>query len=85
MPDSAIAVYRRYVTTPWLDWMSANGEFRSVAWRRLGELYQTHGDTRRAILALQTVAGLWEHADAAMEPDLADVRARLVRLRALSN
>ena len=82
-PDSAIAVYRRYVTTPWSDWMTSNGEFRSLAWRRLGELYEMQGDTRRAILALQTVAGLWEHADASVQPDLADVRARLVRLRAL--
>lgn len=81
-PDSAIAVYRRYVTTPWSDWMVSNGEFRSLAWRRLGELYETQGDTRRAILALQTVAGMWDHADAFMQPDLADVRARLVRLRA---
>ncbi len=84
-PDSAIAVYRRYVTTPWSDWMTSNGEFRSLAWRRLGELYETQGDTRRAILALQTVAGLWEHADASVQPDLADVRARLVRLRALTS
>ena len=80
-PDSAIAVYRRYVTTPWSDWMTSNGEFRSLAWRRLGELYQTQGDTIRAILALQKVAGLWEHADASVQPDLADVRARLARLR----
>ncbi|MEP6764190.1 MAG: BTAD domain-containing putative transcriptional regulator [Gemmatimonadaceae bacterium] len=81
-PDSAIAVYRRYVTTPWTDWMMSDGEFRSLAWRRLGELYQAQGDTRRAILALQTVEGLWQHADAAVQPDLADVRARLVLLRA---
>ena len=84
-PDSAIAVYRRYVTTPWSDWMTSNGEFRSLAWRRLGELYQTQGDTIRAVLALQKVAGLWEHADASVQPDLADVRARLARLRALSH
>ncbi|MEP6781422.1 MAG: hypothetical protein ABJC26_16110, partial [Gemmatimonadaceae bacterium] len=81
-PDSAIAVYRRYVTTPWTDWMMSDGEFRSLAWRRLGELYQAQGDTRRAILALQTVEGLWQHADPAVQPDLADVRARLAQLRA---
>lgn len=80
-PDSAMAVYRRYVSTPWSDWMTSDGEFRSLAWRRLGELYQEHGDTRRAILALQTVAGLWDHADEAVQPDLADVRARLAQLR----
>jgi tetratricopeptide (TPR) repeat protein len=79
--DSAIAVYRRYVSTPWSDWMTSDGEFRSLAWRRLGELYQASGDTRRAILALQTVAGLWEHADASVQPELADVRARLAQLR----
>ncbi len=81
-PDSAIAVYRRYVTTPWTDWMMSDGEFRTLAWRRLGELYQAHGDTRQAILALQTVEALWQHADASVQPDLADVRARLVHLRA---
>jgi tetratricopeptide (TPR) repeat protein len=80
-PDSAIAVYRRYVTTPWSDWMNSDGEFRSLAWRRLGELYQERGATRRAILALQTVEGLWQHADAVMQPDVADVRARLAALR----
>jgi DNA-binding SARP family transcriptional activator/TolB-like protein/Tfp pilus assembly protein PilF len=81
-PDSAIAVYRRYVITPWTDWMTSDGEFRSLAWRRLGQLYEARGDTRLAILAYQKVADLWLHADAEVQPDLADVQLRLARLRA---
>ena len=81
-PDSAIAAYRRYVTTPWTDWMTSDGEFRSLAWRRLGQLYEARGSTRLAILAYQKVADLWVHADADVQPDLADVRAHLLTLRA---
>jgi len=80
--DSAIAVYQRYLTTPWSDWMYADGEFRVPSYRSLGELHEARGDTSRAIAAYRQFAVLWDHADPELQPQVAEVRARLARLGA---
>jgi tetratricopeptide (TPR) repeat protein len=81
-PDSAIAVYQLYVTTPWSEWQNALGEFRVTAYERLGALNEARGDTAKAIAAYDQVTKLWGGADAELQPAVADAREHAVALRA---
>ncbi|MDB4910412.1 MAG: protein kinase, partial [Gemmatimonadetes bacterium] len=81
-PDSAIAVYQLYVTTPWSEWQNALGEFRVTAFERLGALNEARGDTAKAIAAYDQVTKLWAGADAELQPVVADARKHAVALRA---
>ena len=80
-PDSAIAVYQRYVTTPWSEWQNALGEFRVTSYERLGELNEARGDTAKALAAYDKVATLWADADAELQPAVAAARTRAIALR----
>jgi serine/threonine-protein kinase len=81
-PDSAIAVYQRYVTTPWSEWQNALGEFRVTSYQRLGSLNEARGDTAKALAAYDRVATLWGAADAELQPAVAAARKRAMALRA---
>ena len=81
-PDSAIAVYRQYVTTPWSEWPNALGEFRATAYQRLGALHEARGDTAQAITSYDKVATLWAHADLELQPIVSNSRQRSAALRA---
>ena len=76
VPDSAIAVYQRYVTTPWSEWQNALGDSRVTAYQRLAALHEARGDTAAAIAAYDEVATLWAHADAELQPLVADAQRR---------
>lgn len=80
-PDSAIAVYQRYVTTPWSEWQNALGEFRVTSYQRLGELNEARGDTAKALAAYDEVVALWSGADAELQPAVAVARNRALALR----
>ncbi len=75
-------MYERAVTTP--------GYFRAFeeeatlgpTYRRLGELYEQRGDTARARDYYGRFVELWKDADAVLQPELREVRQRLVRLGA---
>ncbi|MDQ6829065.1 MAG: hypothetical protein M3081_09395 [Gemmatimonadota bacterium] len=79
--DSAIAVYERYVVTPWSEWQNAGGEYRVSSYQRLGALYEASGDTARAIRAYEKVAALWSGADAELQSEVAGARQRAAVLR----
>jgi tetratricopeptide (TPR) repeat protein len=81
-PDSAIAIYQLYVTTPWSEWQNALGEFRVTAYERLGALNEARGDTAKAIAAYDQVAKLWSGADAELQPAVSLARERASTLRA---
>ncbi|HEV7705024.1 MAG TPA: BTAD domain-containing putative transcriptional regulator [Gemmatimonadaceae bacterium] len=80
--DSAIAVYQRYVTTPWSEWQNALGEFRVTSYQRIGELNEARGDTAKALVAYDKVAALWGGADAELQPVVATAQKRALALRA---
>lgn len=80
--DSAIVVYTRYVSTPWVWWLSSDGEFRARTYRRLGELYESRGDTAGAVTAYRKMVVLWKDADSELQPEVAAVRSRLAALAA---
>jgi hypothetical protein len=76
-PDSAIALYQRYVDTPWSERWSADGEFTGHALLRLGELRERRHDPAGAATAYSRFVQLWHAADPEMQPMVARARARL--------
>lgn len=80
MPDSAIAIYERYVATPWTERWSSDGEFLGHALLRLGELHEARHDTTKAVAAYRRFTELWREADPELQPMVARARARLVAL-----
>jgi tetratricopeptide (TPR) repeat protein/tRNA A-37 threonylcarbamoyl transferase component Bud32 len=81
-PDSAVAVYRRYVDSPGLDRFSDDAINLAPAYRRLGDLYADRGDRADAATYYNKLLDLWKNADAELQPIVADVKQRLARLTA---
>jgi DNA-binding SARP family transcriptional activator/Tfp pilus assembly protein PilF len=80
--DSAIVTYERYVSEPWSEWESTDGEFHGTAYARLAALYEQRADTARAIAAYRHLADLWNTADSALQPDVVHARQRTAVLSA---
>jgi len=78
-PDSALARYLASVTVR----QAGNTD---EAWtlgptyRRLGELYEAKGDRENALKYYGDFVDLWRDADASLQPQVAEVRARLPAL-----
>jgi DNA-binding SARP family transcriptional activator len=49
--------------------------------RRLGELYEQKGNRVKAIEYYNRFVELWKNADPELQPQVADIRARVVRLQ----
>ena len=79
-PDSAIARYRRYVDTPLVFRIYTDQQRLAHALRRLGELYEEAGDTESALLYYAQFVELWENADAELQPQVDEVRAKVQAL-----
>jgi tetratricopeptide (TPR) repeat protein len=47
---------------------------------RLGQLYESMGDTAKAIANYHAFIELWKNADPELQPRVADARRRLARL-----
>ena len=80
--DSAIAVYARYVggpTSP--ERLFVDGSHLAGAHRRLGELYESRGDARRAAAHYAEFIELWKDADAELQPLVRTARERLAALQ----
>lgn len=78
-PDSAIAVYERYLATPW-EWRFETDD-TELGWsmKRLGELYETRGAARKAADTYARAVRLWGHADGVLQSVVADLRQRIER------
>jgi len=79
-PDSAIAVYERYVTTKWPDRREADALFIPAVHKRLGELYEAKGQRDKALSHYRTFLDLWKDADPALQPKVADAKQRVAAL-----
>jgi tetratricopeptide (TPR) repeat protein len=81
--DSAIAMFEKYVATP--IWNRNVGSDDPIAlagiWKRLGELYEAKGDRAKAVEYYLKFVDLWKNADPELQPKVAEVRLRLVRLQ----
>jgi hypothetical protein len=81
-PDSAAAYFERYLATPyWAKLLPELDPIRVPAIReRLGQLYESMGDTARAVQNYRAFIELWKNADPDLQPRVADARKRLARL-----
>jgi tetratricopeptide (TPR) repeat protein len=81
-PDSAAVYFERYLATPF--WGRASLELDPVRVpairERLGQLYESMGNTDKAIENYRAFVELWKNADADLQPRVADARKRLARL-----
>jgi eukaryotic-like serine/threonine-protein kinase len=78
--DSAIAVYERFITTPWLDRTEADGAFLGAVHKRLGELYEAKGMREKALEHYRAFIELWKEADPELQPQVTNARQRVAAL-----
>ena len=79
-PDSAIAVYERYVTTRWPDRMELDAIYLPAVRKRLGELYEAKGQPAKAVPHYRAFIELWKNADPVLQPKVTDAKQRLAAL-----
>jgi tetratricopeptide (TPR) repeat protein len=79
-PDSAIAYFERYLTTPSVS-RANDAIYLAGTYKRLGELYEARGDRAKAASAFARFVDLWQDADPEVQPKVTSVRERLARLR----
>jgi eukaryotic-like serine/threonine-protein kinase len=81
-PDSAIAMYDRYVKSPGrLDRAIIDALFLTGSYKRLGELLEAKGDTKGALENYEQALRLWKNADPELQPRVSEIRKRVERLR----
>ncbi len=78
--DSVIALYERYVNTPWMgrdgtDWLSLG-----FVYERLGQVFAERGDNERAGEYFGRFVELWEDADPELQPRVEQARGEMARL-----
>jgi tetratricopeptide (TPR) repeat protein len=79
--DSTIANLERYLAVNSNARINADTWMLGPAHKRLGELYEARGDTKRAAQHYAAFVALWKNADADLQPKVAEARARLERVR----
>ena len=79
-PDSAIAEFERYVAAPDV-LLQTQRNFLAGSFKRLGELYETKGNTAKAIENYQKFVDLWKDADPELQPTVRSAKARLEELK----
>jgi len=80
--DSAVVMFERYLSTPY--WLKIDADMDPVrlpaVHERLGQLYESMGNTDKAVQHYRAFIELWKNADADLQPRVADARKRLARL-----
>jgi tetratricopeptide (TPR) repeat protein len=79
-PDSAVAVYRRYLAARPLTRLVADAFERGPTLEALGALYDQRGDRALAVAAYGDFAALWREADAVLQPRVEAARRRAAEL-----
>ncbi len=79
--DSAIMMYERYQHAWRRDLrLSVEPWYRSLVYKRLGELYDDRGDVPRATANYRQFIALWQNAEPELQPAVSDARRRLAKL-----
>ncbi|HYV50359.1 MAG TPA: protein kinase [Dongiaceae bacterium] len=81
-PDSALAVYERYLNTPNVSRVLEDAFLLPGTLVRLGDLYHERGDRNRAVQYYSRFVDLWKDADPELQPR---VRAVQMKLEALAS
>jgi len=81
-PDSAIVIYERYLSTPWIHRLEIDAVWLPRIYQRLGELYEQRGDRAKAMDYYGRFVDLWKDCDPELRPAVARARAALKRLSA---
>ena len=80
--DSAVVMFERYLSTPY--WLKTDPDMDPVrlpaVHERLGQLYESLGNTEKAVEHYRAFIELWKNADAELQPRVTDARKRLARL-----
>ncbi|MBT8397656.1 MAG: protein kinase [Gemmatimonadetes bacterium] len=84
-PDSAIAVFERYLSTPKSGGMVSDAVWQPSVLVQLGELYEERGDSERAADYYDRLVHLWQEADPELMPQVEAARAAAARLRGKMN
>ena len=79
-PDSAIAVFERYLGSKSLDRLDVDGWFMPAVHKRLGELYEATGQRDKALEHDRAFIELWKDADPQLQPKVTDARQRVAAL-----
>jgi tetratricopeptide (TPR) repeat protein len=87
-PDSAIALYERYLANPGFNSVTDGVGVRSSSdatelagiYRRLGVLYEERGDRERSAHYYSRFIELWKDCDPELQPRVAEARRRLAAL-----
>jgi eukaryotic-like serine/threonine-protein kinase len=79
-PDSALAVYRRYLETPSMWRISDDAWDLGRVLNRIGELHEARGEREQALSAYARLLDLWKDADPEFQPQLETVRRRVREL-----
>lgn len=79
-PDSAIVAYEAYLRSTNPEQLRTDARELARTYKRLGELYEAKGDTKRAIQRYGDFVELWKNADAELQPKVTQVRERITAL-----
>lgn len=79
--DSVIYWYERFVQSSSINLSNVDARDLPRAYRRLGELSEAKGDTKRAIQRYSDFVAIWNNADPALQPLVKDVHERIARLQ----
>jgi tetratricopeptide (TPR) repeat protein len=79
-PDSAIVMYEQVLSLP--QWGRHSVDVLQVPYihQRLGALYESKGDARKAVEHYRALIELWKNADAELQPRVESARAAVRRL-----
>jgi tetratricopeptide (TPR) repeat protein len=83
-PDSVRVYWEAYLDTYW-GLPSVDAWARPLAFRRLGEIYESRGERDKAVVYYDRFVNLWQNADAELQPQVTELRSRIARLVAEGN
>ncbi|MBA3498654.1 MAG: hypothetical protein H0T86_16270 [Gemmatimonadales bacterium] len=78
--DSAVAIYERYLGTPWIGRLELDAIHLPWVCERLGGLYEARHEPQRAAAMFRRTLELWRDADRELRPRVAAVDRRLTSL-----
>ena len=79
--DSALVVFEKYLNASDVYRAGVDQWFLAATYKRVGELYEAKGDRQNALSNYLQFVELWKNADPELQPKVAEVRARIARLR----